>query len=155
MKNCLNFILVFMLCLSSILAQEKKTLQISRTDNPPKIDGVLDDAAWENAMEAKDFTQFRPTMGVAEKDFQKTVVKMTYDNDAIYIAAYLYDKPELIMKQVTSRDNFGQNDFFLVVLNPNNDAQNDTELVVFPTGTQADAIANDSIESQVLLFAIS
>ncbi|GFZ85548.1 hypothetical protein GCM10011531_15960 [Aquaticitalea lipolytica] len=133
-----------MLCLSSILAQEKKTLQISRTDNPPKIDGVLDDAAWENAMEAKDFTQFRPTMGVAEKDFQKTVVKMTYDNDAIYIAAYLYDKPELIMKQVTSRDNFGQNDFFLVVLNPNNDAQNDTELVVFPTGTQADAIANPS-----------
>ena len=144
MKNRLNFILVFMLCLSSILAQEKKTLQISRTDNPPKIDGVLDDAAWENAMEAKDFTQFRPTMGVAEKDFQKTVVKMTYDNDAIYIAAYLYDKPELIMKQVTSRDNFGQNDFFLVVLNPNNDAQNDTELVVFPTGTQADAIATPS-----------
>ena len=144
MKNRLNFILVFMLCLSSILAQEKKTLQISRTDNPPKIDGVLDDTAWENAMEAKDFTQFRPTMGVAEKDFQKTVVKMTYDNDAIYIAAYLYDKPELIMKQVTSRDNFGQNDFFLVVLNPNNDAQNDTELVVFPTGTQADAIANPS-----------
>ena len=144
MKNRLNFILVFMLCLSSILAQEKKTLQISRTDNPPKIDGVLDDTAWENAMEAKDFTQFRPTMGVAEKDFQKTVVKMTYDNDAIYIAAYLYDKPELIMKQVTSRDNFGQNDFFLVVLNPNNDAQNDTELVVFPTGTQADAIATPS-----------
>ena len=144
MKNRLNFILVFMLCLSSILAQEKKTLQISRTDNPPKIDGVLDDAAWVEAMEAKDFTQFRPTMGVAEKDFQKTVVKMTYDNDAIYIAAYLYDKPELIMKQVTSRDNFGQNDFFLVVLNPNNDAQNDTELVVFPTGTQADAIANPS-----------
>jgi len=144
MKNRLNFILVFMLCLSSILAQEKKTLQISRTDNPPKIDGVLDDAAWENAMEAKDFTQFRPTMGVAEKDFQKTVVKMTYDDEAIYIGAYLYDKPELIMKQVTGRDNFGQNDFFLVVLNPNNDAQNDTELVVFPTGTQADAIATPS-----------
>ena len=144
MKNRLNFILVFMLCLSSILAQEKKTLQISRTDNPPKIDGVLDDTAWENAMEAKDFTQFRPTMGVAEKDFQKTVVKMTYDDEAIYIGAYLYDKPELIMKQVTGRDNFGQNDFFLVVLNPNNDAQNDTELVVFPTGTQADAIATPS-----------
>ena len=40
MKNRLNFILVFMLCLSSILAQEKKTLQISRTDNPPKIVGL-------------------------------------------------------------------------------------------------------------------
>lgn len=140
----LTIFLVSLFSFSSILAQDKKTLQIERTETPPKIDGVLDDAAWVNAMEAKDFTEFRPTMGLAEKEFQKTVVKMTYDDTAIYIAAYLYDKPELIIKQITSRDNFGQNDFFLVVFNPNNDAQNDTELVVFPSGTQADAIASPS-----------
>ncbi|MCK7591077.1 carbohydrate binding family 9 domain-containing protein [Subsaxibacter sp. CAU 1640] len=136
--------LMSILCISSMLGQEKKTLQIQRTDNPPKIDGVLDDAVWASAMEAKDFTQFRPTMGVKEKPGQETVVKMTYDDNAIYIAAYLYDNPAEIMKQMTSRDNFGQSDFFLVVFNPNNDAQNDTELVVFPTGTQADAIASPS-----------
>ena len=144
MKIRLTIFVISLFSFSSILAQEKKTLQILRTDNPPKIDGVLDDEAWVHAMEAKDFTEFRPTMGLPEKDFQKTIVKMTYDDEAIYIAAYLYDKPELIMKQVTSRDNFGQNDFFLVVLNPNNDAQNDTELVVFPSGNQADAIASPS-----------
>lgn len=130
---------------SSILCQEqKKTLQISRTETPPKIDGVLDDDVWIHAMEAKDFTEFRPTMGLAEKSGQETIVKMTYDDNAIYVAAYLYDDPKNIMKEMTTRDNFGQNDFFLVVLNPNNDAQNDTELVVFPSGTQADAIASPS-----------
>lgn len=126
------------------VAQEKKTLNIERTNTPPKIDGILDDVAWQNADEAKDFIEFRPTMGLAEKDFQKTIVKMTYDDNAIYIGAYLHDKPELIMNQLTNRDNFGQSDFFLVAINPNNDAQNDTELVVFPSGTQADAIASPS-----------
>ena len=141
-----RFIIITILCLcfSSLLAQEKKTLQILRTDIPPKIDGVLDDDAWKNAMEARDFTEFRPTMGLKEKPGQETVVKMSYDDDAIYIGAYLYDNPANIMKQMTTRDNFGQSDFFLVVFNPNNDAQNDTELVVFPTGTQADAIASPS-----------
>ena len=72
-------------------------------------------------------------------------VKVTYDDQAIYVSAYLYDDPNLIMKQLTSRDNFGQADFFAVVLNPNNDAQNDTNFFVFSSGQQADAIANPSI----------
>ena len=139
----LKILLISLFSFSSILAQEtKKTLQILRTENPPKIDGVLDDDVWKNAMEAKDFTQFRPTMGLAERPGQETVVKMSYDDSGIYIAAYLHDDPKNITKQMTNRDNFGENDFFLVIFNPNNDAQNDTELGVFPTGTQADAISS-------------
>lgn len=142
----IRLILFILACcsISSMLAQDKKTLQISRTEHPPKIDGILDDDVWKNAMAAKDFTEFRPTMGLAERPGQETVVQMSYDDSGIYIAAYLHDKPENIMKQMTSRDNFGESDFFLVVFNPNNDAQNDTELAVFPTGTQADAIATPS-----------
>ena len=127
-----------------ISAQDKKTLNIVRTEKAPKIDGVLDDAAWDTAEVATDFIQFRPEMGVTLEAHQKTIVKMTYDDDAIYVGAYLKDKPEDIQKQLTSRDNFGNSDFFGVVLNPNNDAQNDTEFFVFSSGTQADAIATPS-----------
>ena len=70
-------------------AQEKKSLQIQRTNQAPKIDAVLDDVAWANAEEAIDFTQFRPEMGVTELAHQKSVVKMVYDDNAIYVAAYL------------------------------------------------------------------
>ncbi|MCF7561665.1 carbohydrate binding family 9 domain-containing protein [Sabulilitoribacter multivorans] len=137
--------IVTLFSISSILAQvEKKSLKIEKTNTPPKIDGILDDGVWEIADEAKDFTQFRPEMGVVEKQHQKTIVKMTYDDQAIYIAAYLKDKPEDIQKQFTSRDNFGQSDFFAVALNPNNDAQNDTMFFVFSSGTQADATASPS-----------
>ena len=53
----------------------KKTLNIKRTTNAPKIDGVLDDDVWSEAEIATDFTQFRPEMGVEPLPHQKTVVK--------------------------------------------------------------------------------
>lgn len=126
-------------------AQHKPTYQIKRADIPPKIDGILDDVVWSKAEIATDFIQFRPEMGLTLSDSERTEVKMTYDDKAIYVAAYLYDDPQKIMKQLTGRDNFGQTDFFALVLNPNNDAQNDTQFFVFSSGVQADAIANPSI----------
>ncbi|WP_426430544.1 DUF5916 domain-containing protein [Winogradskyella sp. HB-48] len=130
---------------NSVLTKQKKTLNITRTSKKPKIDGVLDDIIWKNAQIATGFIQFRPDIGNTLPPEQRTEVKMTYDDNAIYVAAYLYDDTTKIMKQLTSRDNFGQSDFFAVVLNPNNDAQNDTQFFVFSSGQQADAIANPSI----------
>lgn len=138
MKHFSLFLLTFFI--SSAFAQQKKTLQITRTEKAPKIDGILDDPIWKNTSPATDFTQFKPTMGKPETDQNKSVIRMTYDDTAIYISAYLYDDPSLIMRQFNSRDNFGQSDFFGVIFNPNNDAQNDTEFFVFSTGAQADAV---------------
>ena len=61
----IRLILTTLFCVSLFAnAQEipKKTLQMVRATETPKIDCVLDDAVWQNAMEAKDFTEFRPTM---------------------------------------------------------------------------------------------
>jgi hypothetical protein len=138
------FLVLFTLFFYTNYAQSKKSLYINRTDNAPKIDGVLDDSVWRTAHSATDFIQFRPTMGLSETDKNKSVVKMTYDDTAIYIGAYLYDDPSLIMRQFNSRDNFGQSDFFGVIFNPNNDAQNDTEFFVFSSGAQADAFSTPS-----------
>lgn len=144
MKN-FSLLVVALFSIFQLSAQEKKSLQITRTETSPKIDGILDEAIWATAEEAVEFTQFRPDVGVKDTEANKTVVKMTYGDQALYVAAYLYDDPSLIMKQLSSRDNFGQADFFGFVINPNNDAQNDTEFFVFASGTQADAIANPNI----------
>ncbi|MGB0896666.1 MAG: DUF5916 domain-containing protein [Flavobacteriaceae bacterium] len=144
MKHLLLVLLCFSFGISSA-QEDKKSLQINRTSNAPKIDGVLDDSVWDKAQPAEDFIQFKPEMGKRETNQNKSIVKLTYDDNAIYVGAYLYDDPNLIMRQFNSRDNFGQSDFFGVVFNPNNDAQNDTEFFVFSSGAQADAIANPSI----------
>ena len=140
------YLIIAILCFSNIgLAQDKKTLNIQRAENAPKIDGILDDKAWGNVEIATNFVEYEPNIGTIRDRSQRTEVKITYDDNAIYVAAYLYDDPEKMMKQLTSRDNFGQSDFFRVTLNPNNDSQNDTQFVVFSSGQQADAIANPSI----------
>jgi hypothetical protein len=93
------------------------------------------------------FIKFRINLcrSVEEENYRRTEVKLFYNDKGLYIAAMLYDDPDLMMNQNTQRDNFGQTDFFRVVINPNNDAQNDTEFIVFSSGTQADAIASPSI----------
>ena len=123
----------------------KKALNIIRADVKPKIDGKLNDVVWKNADIATGFVEFEPRIGNKRVAEERTEVKISYDDKAIYVAAYLYDDPAKIMSQLTARDNFGQADFFTVTLNPNNDSQNDTQFTVFSSGQQADAIANPSI----------
>jgi len=106
---------------NEILLKDKKQLNIVRAEKAPKIDGVLDDKVWEKAEIATDFVSFRPVIGKTAPSDERTEVKMAYDDQALYVAAHLYDDPSKIMSQLTSRDNFGQSDFFLLVLNPLND----------------------------------
>lgn len=145
MKFLLFFLIILSFSLKAHSQTPKKQLHIQRAIEAPKIDGILDDAVWANAQEAGDFIQFRPNMGVKETAANKTIVKIAYDNTALYVSAHLYDDPSQIAKQLSSRDNFGSADFFGFIVNPNNDAQNDTEFFVFASGTQADAIANPSV----------
>ncbi|MEC3907706.1 DUF5916 domain-containing protein [Tamlana sp. 2201CG12-4] len=139
-------ILILLFCISlHFEAQTKKVYQITRTEHPPTIDGILNESTWDNLQIATDFIQFRPDVGKNPEHSKRSEIKMTYDDKAIYIAAYLYDNPDDILRQFTQRDNFGQSDFFGIIFNPNNDAQNNTEFFVFSSGTQADAIESPNI----------
>ena len=119
---------------------KRKTLVATRISTPPKIDGLLNDVVWQNLPVAKNFTMIDPGDGDPEPKDQKTEVKVAYDDEAIYFAAYLYDAhPKTIMRQFSDRDNFAQADFFGVIINPLNDQQNDYEFFVSAGGTQGDA----------------
>lgn len=149
MKN-LVLLLTFFVTLNTLSQSsnsiEKKVVNASRIEKSPTIDGVLDEVFWLGADEAKDFVMFRPGDGDKETD-RKTVVKLAYDNDAIYFGATLYDPdPSSIPTQFMTRDNIGNADFFLISINPNNDGQNDTEFLVTSAGTQADAKITDEGE---------
>ncbi len=136
--------LLFLVCLfffSLTYSQEKiKSVNASRITNSPTIDGVLDEGFWKDAEPAQNFQMFKPGDGGNEREDMKTVVKIAYDDEAIYFGATMYDvNPKAIPLQYGARDQFGQIDFFLISINPNNDGQNDTEFVVMSTGAQGDA----------------
>jgi len=116
-----------------------------RQEASAEIDGVLSDEVWQNLDVASDFMQFTPNLNLAATPDRKTEVKLYYNNEGVFVSAKLYDDPAKIMSQNTIRDEFGQTDYFTLVLNPNNDAQNDTQFIVFSSGTQADALSSPSI----------
>ena len=61
------FLLLTLFCIATISAQEnKKNLIAKRVMNPPKIDGILNDAVWKDVDVAKDFVMFRPSSGKPE-----------------------------------------------------------------------------------------
>ena len=143
MKRLFVFLCFF--CIASFAyAQEKKVLNITKTTVAPKIDGVLDDPIWSTVEVASDFVQYDPEMGAPAKEHQKTEVRITYNNQAIFVSAYLHEKPEDILKVFSPRDDFGQADYFGVTFNSNNDGQNDIKFYVMSSGTQVDIIGGSS-----------
>ena len=56
---------------------------------------------------------FEPDNGKTVDAKKKTEVRILYDDEAIYVAALLYDdEPSKIMKEITERDDFGTTDAF-------------------------------------------
>ena len=154
MTKSSKFLILISLLTSTFLFSQshipKKTLNIKRSNNKaPKIDGLLNDAAWKGLEIAKDFVMIEPNNGEKENPDYRTEVKVLYDDEAIYVAAMMYDpKPSIIAREFTSRDNYGQADHFTLVLNPNNDGLNATQFEVLITGTQVDAKVTNGDEDR-------
>jgi len=117
----------------------KRQLSAIRTQSHIKVDGRLDEPEWKDAPAATDFTTYSPTMGMPAA--QRSEVRVIYNDNAIYIGAYLYDDPDSIMTEFTKRDGLwgGNSDRFKVTLNPYNDGQNLFQFEVSTANVQADS----------------
>jgi hypothetical protein len=148
------FFAVFLLLSFALFSQTKdsiprKKITIPRISEAPKIDGILDDAAWQNAPIATDFVERQPNNGRPIPDSLKTDVKIVYDDLGIYFGATLKDpEPDKILKELTERDGIGNDDFFFILLNGYNDRQQSLQFIVTAAGVQYDAkMTNDNEDS--------
>ncbi|MEO6443908.1 MAG: DUF5916 domain-containing protein [Gemmatimonadaceae bacterium] len=81
----------------------RPTLRAVYLSGPIRIDGRLDEADWQRAVAAKEFTQARPNAGAPGS--QPTEVRVLYDRDALYIGARAFDAhPDSIARQIARRD---------------------------------------------------
>jgi hypothetical protein len=123
---------------------QKKILQAQLTKENILIDGKIDEPAWKNVTPASDFVMYQPDNGKPIPDTQKTEVRVLYNNDAIYIAALLYDDPNKVLKEISQRDNFGTADLFGVFINGFNDGQQNFQFFVSAADVQGDCIMTDA-----------
>lgn len=120
---------------------ERKKISAVKMTTSIKIDGDFDEPEWKDVPVAKNFVMFDPDNGRPEKEELRTEVKVLYDNDAVYIAATLFDnEPDKILKEITERDDFGAADFFGVFINGFNDGQQEYSFFVNTSSGQADCI---------------
>jgi len=117
--------------------KQKKQLTAFFINNPPKIDGLLLDSAWQNAQWGTDFVQLKPYND--RLAINQTVVSILYDNTALYLAFKLYDTaPDSIATQLTERDDTGQADFVAFVVDPYNNSLSMFGFFITASGVQID-----------------
>lgn len=126
------------------VAQDVKKFTAVRTDNSPKIDGILNDRVWSEVKPASRFIEFKPVPGRIETEDRRTEVKIVYDNTAIYIGARMYDEPDSIFRELMPRDNLANSDFLGIVFDTYLDRINAFGFYVSSTGTQFDAKYSNS-----------
>ena len=101
LASCL-FVLLFPFTVSAQEANtgfERKSLNITRTNQPPVIDGMLDDPVWQTLTGISDFHQVNP-VDQAEPT-QESIFYITYDDNYFYMGARLYDtNPDEITARV-------------------------------------------------------
>jgi hypothetical protein len=116
--------------------RQKYLVHIRRTEVPIKVDGLLDDEAWSGAEFARNFQRVTPTdKGQARA---QTEVKVTYDDDNLYIGVVCWD-PTPGKRPVESlrRDfAFGKNDNFIAFIDTYNDLTNGFAFGVSAAGAQ-------------------
>jgi hypothetical protein len=126
-------------------AAPARTLQAIRADVRPTVDGRLDDPAWAAAQVATDFTQTRPNEG--RPATQRTEVRILYDDDALYVAARMFDTaPDSIVAQLARRDTDVHSDWFYVAVDSYFDRRTAFAFGLNPVGVKVDLLLFNDTE---------
>ncbi|HMB90855.1 MAG TPA: DUF5916 domain-containing protein [Rhodothermales bacterium] len=114
----------------------KPALHIPKREGPIEIDGVLDEAAWQQAAHARNFSetfpddQMKPPIDVS--------VYVTYDDHHFYVAYQIKDDPNAIRANLSDRDQIWNDDYSGILLDTNGDGQEVYFIAANPIGIQGD-----------------
>ena len=139
-----NALMLFAAESAATLDVERKSVEIFRAETPPVIDGKLDDAIWGAAPGIDDFHQTSPGDGTPATE--RTVVRVAYDDEYLYIAANLLDSdPSAIQaKQMIQGKLFHSDDRFWVTIDSFNNKRNDYFFQVNANGVRRDALRENN-----------
>ncbi len=119
-------------------ASEVVVLEAVELTEEIEVDGRLTEDAWRNAPAIDQFIQSEPVEGARPQT--RTVVRVLYDDQAIYIGARMYEPdPSRIARQLVRRGETGQADYFEVMFDPNMDRRTGYLFRVSAAGVQRDA----------------
>ena len=128
---------------TSVNSPFHKEMQAVRVAKGLKIDGILDDPVWEEAVFQDDFIQRVPDTGATPTE--KTEIAIIYDDENVYFGVRLYDsEPDKVHISEMRRDgDIVFDDRFEIVLDTFHDHQSAFNLIVNAAGSVNDAIIRE------------
>lgn len=124
-------------------------MHVDRIDGPIRMDGHVDEPAWER-IRPLPMTMYRPVYGGAIEE--STEIRLAYDDRYIYVSAKLFTRDAGDMRvNSLQRDVWRGDDTVGVILDTFNDNENAVWLFTNPYGVRFDtAISNDAEEPSPL-----
>ena len=122
----------------------KKNIEATRIQISLKVDGKLDESVWNQAKEITNLVQFEPKQ--KEPAHQKTVFKLLYNTDYLYVAAIMYEpdgKKALRVPNLQRDFEYGGSDQVGFAIDGFNDERNSMIFTTNPYGSQRDLLTFD------------
>jgi hypothetical protein len=135
-----GFTLIFLLIFNFSFAQkEPKEIHIKKSAESIKLDGILDEAAWNASEIAKDFYMVRPFDTSYAKG--KTEAKITFDDKFLYVSAVVFQKKLDYTVSSYKRDfEGGTSDVFTINIDTFKDKLNGMQFAVSPLNVQRESL---------------
>lgn len=127
--------------LAAAASAGRPAIRAERTATPPVVDGRLDDAVWSRAHPSGSFTQKLPVDGAAPAE--PTIVRVLYDDTAIYVGVECTQKTSQLVMPLTRRDRDVESDSVAVNFATREDSTTAFEFAINPAGVLKDATRFD------------
>ncbi|MGH9311118.1 MAG: DUF5916 domain-containing protein [Vicinamibacterales bacterium] len=130
--------------MKTVDSEGRVTVRAVRVSEPPRVDGVLDEAMYRTLEPITGFIQQDPNEG--EPATEQTLVWITFDDENLYVGARCRDsQPSRIMANDMRRDgrNVSQNDNFSIIFDTFHDRRNGYEFLMNSVGGAWDTQITD------------
>lgn len=123
-----------------VVGYDRKQLLIARTSLAPHLDGVLDDAIWQEATRIDDLHQFNPVD--QGEPSEASEFYLAYSRDYLYLGARLYDSdPKGIRaSQLVQGKSLNADDQIKLILDTFNNGRTGYQFQVNPNGIRREGI---------------
>lgn len=150
MRCATNLILILLLFVwvTTVRAQGRPEIHPSRVEEPPRIDGILNEDVWKQApLELGEWVSYNPIHG--NRVELRTEVRVAYDDWNIYFVFHCLDEePEKIRTTIGRGDDVFNDDWVAISLDSAATVQAAYHLLVNPSGVQMDALNTSASGAQ-------
>lgn len=140
--NILNIFLILILFPVTGLCQESFSIQGEISESVITVDGHLNEDSWQLATPITDFLQYEPAEG--EPSTRKTVVRLLFGKNDLYVGAIMHDDPAAIEKNLGRRDEYNMADWFMVSIDSYFNRRTAYTFAVNAAGVQLDGQQDDN-----------